>query len=227
MDVVAGNKSLPDRYSWHQIGSWERQPDTTVPDFDTLRSSYNLPKKPIDLNEYAWTDEQNPSTSVYYLSQLERHNVRGLRANWGSGGGLHDYLANLVYKNDAGEYHPNGEWHLYKYYASMTGDRLATSASDDLLFDVFSTISDRHVKILAGTRTIQAPYDVSVGKLSALGLPRDGKIGIRTYRFDWNGQFADVKSPVDLGCSKYSIVSDQVRFLIPSGFDGHILPKCI
>jgi len=81
MDTVAANNIVPDIYSWHQIGEWQREPDRVVPDFNTIRNRYNLPERPIDLNEYAWPSEQNPGASAFYLAQLERHNLRGLRAN--------------------------------------------------------------------------------------------------------------------------------------------------
>jgi hypothetical protein len=117
----------------------------------------------------------------------------------------------LVYKSESdGEYQPNGEWHLYNYYANMTGDRVATTAAADRQFDVFATASCGEVKILAGTRSAQAAYDVIVRGLPKLGFPRRGEIGVRILRFDWNGQFADVGGPVDQGCSHYPVQDGQV-----------------
>ncbi|KAF9888013.1 hypothetical protein FE257_009403 [Aspergillus nanangensis] len=208
--IVADTQSIPDIYSWHQIGPWEREPDRTVADFHTLLTTYNLPDRPIDLNEYASTEEQNPGTSVFYLAQLERHDLRGLRANWGGGGELHDFLANLVYRDGDGVYHPNGEWYVYRYYGEMVGERVATTAAADLLFDVFATLEEGGVKILAGTRSVQAAYDVTVGGLAALGLPADGVIGVRTMRFDWSGQFADAGEPVDVGCVEYTAQAGEL-----------------
>ncbi|CEL03423.1 hypothetical protein ASPCAL04578 [Aspergillus calidoustus] len=208
MSTVAGNNTIPDRYSWHQIGSWEREPDRTIPEFNTLLATYGLPERPIDVNEYAWPSEQNPANSAFYLAQLERYNIRGLRANWGSGGLLHDLMANLLYKGDDGTYYPNGEWQLYRYYAGMTGERVQTTASTDLLFDVFGAVSGGRVKLLAGTRTVQAPYDIRVEGVSSLGLSRRGSVHVRTYRFDWNGPEGSVESPVDLGCARYGYSGD-------------------
>ncbi|KAH8798622.1 glycoside hydrolase superfamily [Xylogone sp. PMI_703] len=213
MASIAGNDTVPDHYSWHQIGSWEREPDTTVPDFNTLRGTYGLPTRPIDVNEYAWPSEQNPGNAVYYLAQFERHDIRALRANWGSGPGLHNWMANLVYSTN-GTYYPNGEWQVYKYYAHMTGNRVATTASSDLLFDVFATTSGNIAKVLAGTRTVQSPYDISISGLSRLGLPRQGTIKVHTYRFDFSGSEGEIDAPVDLGYSTFSYSSDTVR--IPS-----------
>lgn len=209
MASVAGNDTIPDHYSWHQIGSWQREPDTTVPDFNTLRSEYNLPERPIDVNEYGWPSEQNPANAVYYLAQFERHNIRALRANWGGGSNLHNWMASLVYSTN-GTYYPNGEWQLYKYYANMLGTRVATAASADLQFDVFATISGNTAKVIAGTRTIQSPYEISISGLSSLGLPAGGTVELHTYRFDYSGAEGEIDAPVDLGYSSYTYSSDTV-----------------
>lgn len=200
--AVAENDAVPDLYSWHQIGAWEGEPDTSVPTLQALLTEYGLPERPIDINEYAWPDEQNPSNSAWYMAQLERHNLRGLRANWGSGGELHNYMADLVFPDGDGSYHPNGEWVLYKYYAGMTGQRAATTASDDGSFDVFATTSeDGVVKVLAGTRTVQAAYDISISGLAEAGFPDSGSVEVRTWQFTWPGRKAEVTEPIDLGTS--------------------------
>ena len=209
MSHVAKHSAIPDVYSWHQIGAWAREPDTTIPDFNTLRDRYGLPERPIDINEYAWPDEQNPANTAWYIAQLERHNLRGLRANWGGGGNLHDFMANLVFR-DGGTYHPTGEWYLYRYYAQMTGDRVTTTASGDRLFDVFATTSGNVAKLVAGTRTVLAPYEIKVTGLTALGLPKKGSINIRTFRFDWAGIHADTGGAVNLGITKHAYSDDTV-----------------
>ncbi|OAG06199.1 glycoside hydrolase [Paraphaeosphaeria sporulosa] len=213
LSAVKKSKSLPDIYSWHQIGSWSREPDRVIPDFTTLLKNQDLPQKPIDINEYAALEEQNPANSAFYLAQLERHNLRGLRANWGSGKKLHDEMGNLVYKGASG-YVPNGDWQLYKYYASMKGDRFATTVSKDLLFDVFATKQDRVVKIIAGTRTIKAAYDISIKGLTSLGLSADGNVNVQVYRFDWAGNQAKIGDPVNLGISSYKYSKDQLLLAV-------------
>ncbi|XEU99282.1 hypothetical protein FSHL1_004569 [Fusarium sambucinum] len=216
LESVAGNETIPDRFSWHQIGTWSREPDTTMPDFTTLRERYGVPEKPIDANEYAALDEQNPANSVYYLSQLERHNIRGLRANWASGSELHNWMGNLVYSTTGtsdGTYYPNGEWQVYKYYASMIGERVLTEAASDLKFDVFATKDAQTVKILAGTRTIQAQYNITVDGLSAVGLPKEGEVKVKIYRFDWAGPKGKVDGPVDVGEQVFAYSSDTLTIV--------------
>lgn len=208
--TIAGNQTIPNIFSWHQIGTGSRQPDTTVPDFNTLKAAHKLPDLPIDVNEYAAKDEQNPATSVYYIAQLERHNIRGLRANWGSTTALHDGLADLVAKNASGNYIANGEWQLYKYYASMAGVRLATVASSDRLFDVFATKSSNKVKIIAGTRNKQGSYGIAISGLKSIGLPESGSLKVRALRFDWAGVAGAVGPPVDMGESEVPYTGGSV-----------------
>lgn len=210
LDTIASNNAIPHIYSWHQIGAGSRQPDTTIPEFNTLKAVHSLPDRPIDINEYAALDEQNPACSVYYIAQLERHNLRGLRANWGMTTALHDFLANLIYKNEDGVYRPNGEWQLYKYYAAMEGDRVATLASSDLRFDVYATKSQNAAKIIAGTRDVQATYEISISGLTSLGLPETGSVDVRVYRFDWAGPAGEVGEPVNLGVTAFSYEAGTV-----------------
>lgn len=215
LSTVASNQTVPDHYAWHQIGDWSREPDTTLPDFNTLKAVHQLPDLPIDINEYAFTNEQNPACSVYYIAQLERHNMLGLRANWGSKTALHDSLANLVNQTEDGEdYYANGEWQLYKYYADMEGDRLATSASSDRLFDVFATKSGNTVKIIAGTRSVRAAYDISISGLSSLGLSGVGSVDVRVYRFDWAGPGGKVGAPVDFGVRASAYEDGKITLVV-------------
>jgi hypothetical protein len=175
-----------------------------------MKAVHSLPDLPIVVNEYADRPEQNPANSVYYIAQHERHDLQALRANWGSGSDLHNYLANLIYKTNE-EYYPNGEWHLYKYYAQMDGARLATTASADRRIDVFAVKSDSTVKIITGTRTVHAPYEVKISGLQSLGLPAQGSIAVKVLRFDWAGDQGRIDGPVDLGQTIFSYSSDTVR----------------
>jgi hypothetical protein len=220
LQAIASNKTIPSHYSWHQISRAEREPSTTIPDFNALKAVHKLPDQRIDINEYAYTDEQNPACSAYFIAQLERYNLYGLRANWGSNTALHDSLANLVFKGKDGVYKPNGEWWLYKYYAGMGGERVATTVSADRLFDVFATRSANAVKIIAGTRSVKAPYDINISGLSSLGLREEGTLNMKVYRFDWAGPGREVSAPVDVGTSAVAYKAGKVCFLILVVFLG-------
>ncbi|KAJ1322945.1 polysaccharide biosynthesis protein PslG [Microdochium nivale] len=208
----AGNDTIPDIYAWHQLGDRDTEPDATVPAFHNLLKEYGLPPSAhnIDINEYAWPSEQNVGTSAWFFGQLERHNVRGLRAHWGSAGALHDTMANIIFPVPAGtgvdgsSYLPNGEWHVYKYYADMStgNERVKTTASGDRKFDVFATVDDdaKVLKLLAGARSVDGAYGIAV---RGLPVADGGDVSVRAIRFDWNGPTATTAGAVDLGTTTY------------------------
>ncbi len=187
-------------------------PERSVIEFATMRGSRNLPSLPVDINEYATPEEQRPSASAWYISQFERTNIRGLRANWASYGQLHNYMANLLGQNEDGSYYPNGEYQVYKYYRNMGNDRVATTSSADGRFDVFATRGDlrNSVKILAGPRLTTDRYDITVEGMDAVSLPPSGNVTIRTRRFDWAGQFGQIGDPVDLGLYTHQYSDNKV-----------------
>lgn len=224
----SGNDTIPDIHAWHHLSDLDTTLDVTVPVFDSLLAQYGLPPSAhnYDINEYAWPSEQNPAGSAWFIGQLERHDCRGLRAHWGSGTGLHDAMANIVYPLtsaeagqgvDGSNYKPNGEWYLYNYYATMSEgedvQRVKTTASQDEKFDVFATVSGGgggKVKLLAGTRSVAGEYEIRVGGLPAAAA----SVSVRALRFDWAGPGADTGAPVDLGASTYAVEEGSVS-LVP------------
>ena len=214
MRFIAKNDAVPDIYTWHLLRT-NRNLRESSSQFDELRRRNSLPERPIVINEYAAADnhEQSPAGGVFYISQFERHNTHGLRANWGSASKLHDLLANLLGKRDD-EYYPVGEWHVYNYYKEkMTGDRVATSPSQDELFEVYATHDGTigSVKILAAVRPVagRRTYDLTVTGLADLGF-RGTHVNIRTLRFDGPDISTEIRDSVDLGVVQHEVTDDQV-----------------
>ncbi|KAF5536109.1 glycoside hydrolase family 39 [Fusarium phyllophilum] len=218
LKFIAKTNTIPDFYSWHLLAT-DRNLRESKAQFDTLRKKYKLPERPININEYAsWDGEQNPAGAVFYISQFERHNAHGLRANWASQGQLHDFLANLLVKNSGGDYSPAGEWHVYQYYnQAMKGNRVGTSPSDDELFEVYATRggSAGTVKILAAIRPVagKKTYNLAITGLSAVKV-KGPTVRVRTYRFDDPNVATAFGAPVDLGTFKHTIKNDQIMFLV-------------
>ena len=77
--------------------------------------------RPYQINEYGASSEQNPGDGAWYIARLERAGADGLRANWASAGNLHNDLGNLLVRNSAGQHLPKGEWWVYRFYGSQTG----------------------------------------------------------------------------------------------------------
>jgi hypothetical protein len=61
--AVSGNKTIPDIYSWHQIGDWKREPDRTIPDLKALLSAIETPERPIDTKSTQAKESRIPGTA--------------------------------------------------------------------------------------------------------------------------------------------------------------------
>jgi hypothetical protein len=156
--------------------------------------------------------------------RLERINAHGLRGNWLSGWALHDFLASLLSKPNAGTssysetatgYFPVGDYQVYKYYnLNMTGYRVGTAPSADLALDTYVTVGSSLVKILCGVRIETGTWQITVNDLSAVGLPTSGTLDIHTYEFYTNGYYAEVDAPLDLGWYEHTYSGNSVTFPI-------------
>lgn len=225
LSAIAGNNTIPDQYAYHLEG------ETTDPNNDleytnasltALLDQYSLPQRQININEYANFDEQIPAGAAWWISRFERYNAYGLRGNWLGGCKLHDFMASLLGKPGAedstascteGDYYPNGEYQVYKYYAlNMTGNRVNTTGSGDKIMDVYATIDDDMVRTLAGVRLQTGTWYLTIDSLSAAGLPESGNVSIQTYGFMDNGHFGEVDAPTDRGVASHSYSGDSVTF---------------
>ncbi|RFN54063.1 glycoside hydrolase family 39 protein [Fusarium flagelliforme] len=203
------NDTLPDQWSWHMESG--NDCDTmagSMKSFHDLLAKFDVPlekAKDVNINEYAVYGEQVPSAGAWWIAGLERENAHGLRGNWAIAGALHDFLAGLLCKPNAtnenyaieGEgYWPTAEYQVYKYYGSkMTGQRVKTTPTPDSFLDVYATVDDNAVRILAGTRSRSGDWTIEL-----TGLPEDEKVDIRTLAFVVKGsdKFNNVDGPEHL-----------------------------
>lgn len=216
---VASNASVPDQWVWHMEGGGGDML-TANGALQTLLTTYKLPRKPLNIDEYATYPEECPAGSAWWISQLERVNAIGLRGNWLSGTQLHDFMASLISKPDQSSatsagYFPNGDFQVYKYYnQNMTGYRVGTLPSTDLKIDTYATVSSSLVRVLTGVRITSGTWQVTINGLSKVGLPTSGSLSIHTWGFPSNGHFGEVDAPNDLGYYSHTYSGDSVTFPI-------------
>jgi len=146
LDSVKANNVVPDIVSWHALPS---DPVANVATANqTLDSRGIAHQRPYQINEYALPEEQNPGDGAWYITRLERAGADGLRANWAGGQNLHDDLANLLTRDSNGQYQTKGEWWVYRFYATQTGQIASVTPSES--YDAFATKTDGSAKILVG-----------------------------------------------------------------------------
>lgn len=85
----------------------------------------------------------------------------------------------------------------------MTGQRIGTLPSPDLILDAYATLgADNTVRIMAGSRVVTGTRYVQVNNLASLGLPKSGSLNVHTWSFDSNvtdQHYGYVAGPTDLG----------------------------
>ncbi|KAJ5699139.1 hypothetical protein N7462_001144 [Penicillium macrosclerotiorum] len=221
---IAGNKTIPDQYSYHLEGStddWDNDLQNTNGTLAVLLKTYGLPERQININEYANYAEQIPAGAAWWISRLERYDAFGLRGNWLSGWTLHDLMANLLTKKsdpsdyNATDYASAPEYQVYKYYnLNMTGNRVETSGTGDRLFDVYATVGLDKVRILSGARITTGDWQITVNHMSAVGLPSEGTVNIQTWGFAGTSVYEEVDAPSDRGIVSHTYSGDSLTFPI-------------
>lgn len=192
----------------------------------SLLTTYGLPTKPININEYATLTEQVPCGAIWFISQLERVNARGLRGNWGSSNALHDFMAGLLGKPNAGTssysstaegYWPAAEFQVYKYYATnMTGYRVSTSPTADKNGEVYAVVGSDKIRLLVGARATEGTWAIQLNSLTSLGLPAFGTLTIQTYQFNGSASnhFQEFDGLWNKGTYGHTYTDDTVTFPI-------------
>jgi len=180
--------------------------------------------KQVNINEYATFAEQVPCGGAWWISQLERVNALGLRGNWLSGNQLHDFMAGLLGKPNAGTasysptatgYYPAPEFNVYRYYAqNMTGHRVSTTPTPDLNGDVYATVGTDKVRLLVGARITTGTWGIQLNSLTTLGLPSSGSISIQTWGFPGNAanHFMQEATPTNLGIVAHTYTGGALEF---------------
>lgn len=220
---AASNGSVPDQYSWHMEGGGGDML-TSYGGLVAVQEQYGLPAKPVNINEYGVFDEQVPAGSAWWISQLERINANGLRGNWLSGFELHDFMASLLskpgnpdhgtYSATASDYYPNGDYQVYKYYyQNMTGYRVGTTPSSDLMLDAYATVGTTAI-VLVGVRLATGTWTLQLNDLSAMGLSASGTLNIQTWGFSAAADvhYGEVDGPSDLGVVSHAYSDNTVSF---------------
>jgi hypothetical protein len=223
MSFIKTNGSIPDQYSWHmEGGAFDMQTGVTA--LNGLLTTAGLPtNKQININEYGTYAEQVPQGGAWWIAQLERVNAWGLRGNWLSSTSLHDFMAGLLGKPNAGTtsysatatgYYPSPEFNVYKYYGTnMTGYRVQTLPTPDFNGDVYATVGTDKVRLLVGARVTTGTWAIQLNGLTSLGFPAAGSLNIKTWAFyGSSNHFLEEDTPTNLGIVAHTYTGGALNF---------------
>ncbi|GAA3138247.1 ricin-type beta-trefoil lectin domain protein [Nonomuraea roseoviolacea] len=211
LDYVKANAVVPDIVSWHSLPG---DPVANAATADTTLDARGIPHpRPYQINEYGAADEQNPGDGAWYIARLERAGADGLRANWAGGANLHNDLANLLTRDPAGQYQPKGEWWVYRFYGSQTGQIASVTPSRS--YDAFATKADGNAKVLVGGGSTTGNVAVALQRLDTTsGVVRDNRVRVVVQRIPYNGGGA-VSAPVTVQDSDVTLSGNGATVNLP------------
>lgn len=140
LEYCAEHDCWPDVQTWHDLDDGEGAFARYAGEFEEYRSlskELGMPEQQVVINEYATMEACGvPGILIRYIAMLEENNAYGCLPFWHQANNLNDLAA------DANE--PNSAWWFYKWYADMTGDRLAITEENTTLTGLtgVSTIDD-------------------------------------------------------------------------------------
>jgi len=220
---AVGNNTIPDYYTMHLLGGLgdiAYDPQYATVSLNDLLKKYGAPSRQIFVNEYAAANEMVPSSYIWWISRLERHQLFGMLANWLGGTQLHDLFGGLLTKKrdpgnyTATDYAGTAGYPVYKYYgSSMTGLRANTTGSTDRWLDVYATIGDK-VRILAGVKVHTGTYSVVVKNISAAGYASGSAVDVTTLTFDGDSTKKVAGDPARRGTTSYRVVDDAITIVV-------------
>ncbi|MFJ9631832.1 RICIN domain-containing protein [Streptomyces sp. NPDC101175] len=220
LTYVKANSVAPDIYSWHD------EPGDPVTDVgranSTLSAAGLTNTRAYQINEYATLSMQSPGGGAWFIGRLERAGADGLRGNWASGTNLHDYEANLLTKNSAGQYLPLGEWFMYRYYGSQTGNivNLVPGTGTDGL--ATKDNSAGNAKVLLGSSGNTGTVTVNLTGLNTTSVVESGQVRAVVQRIPYNSGGA-VAGPVTVSDTTLSVSGNAASVSVPftSAKDGY------
>ncbi|KAA9373162.1 beta-xylosidase [Microbispora cellulosiformans] len=211
LDYVKANNAVPDIISWHSLPG---DPVANVNTANTTLGSRGIAHpRPYQINEYGASNEQNPGDGAWYIARLERAGADGLRANWAGGNNLHNDLGNLLTHNSAGQYSPKGEWWVYRFYGSQTGQIASVTPSSN--YDAFATKDTGNAKILVGGGSTTGNVAVNLQRLDTTsGLVQNNQVRVVVERVPYNGGGA-VTGPVTVQNTVVNVSNNNATVNVP------------
>ncbi|KAH8087102.1 glycoside hydrolase superfamily [Filobasidium floriforme] len=218
----------PDVITYHQLLGRQdsfNDPFESKRVLDIIQSKNNLPRKLVQVNEYAGSDEQSPAYSAWFIGRFERTGQQGLRANWGYGRNLHNDFARLVAGVEAGSPYTLGDWHVYNYYTQVQKGSITRAGADDVLWDLFVTQNRgaKQVNALVGSRGQGTPWNspdfpITMSSVSTVfGAATKVRAVIKEIPFNNAGR---VDAPTVVSNATYNVVNNRVVLPIYSRVDN-------
>jgi hypothetical protein len=167
--------TLPDIVNWH----FGNDPATDAADARGLLAAHGITARPLTINEYLFSQQQNAADTAWFLDRLSASGVSAAaHAIWSDccGAGTLDSL--LVNGQ------PTGQWYVYQAYARLSGRLLNSTTSGSAAVAAALDGNARSVQALVGDESGQTgTTTVNFTRLGAAGwLTNQGKVHVKIQR---------------------------------------------
>ncbi|MFK0159484.1 RICIN domain-containing protein [Streptomyces sp. NPDC090499] len=222
LNYVKANNVAPDIYSWHD------EPGDPVTDVGRANSTISAAgltnTRPYQINEYATLSMQSPGGGAWFIGRLERAGADGLRGNWASGTALHNNEANLLTKNSSGQYLPLGEWFMYRYYGSQTGNIVNYIPGTNTDGLATKDNSAKNAKILLGSNGNTGTVTVNLTGLNTTSVVESGQVRAVVQRIPYNSGAA-VTGPTTISDTTLTVSNNVASLTVPytNAKDGYTI----
>ncbi len=214
MEYASENSCVPEIMIYHELGYWSI-PDwhLHVEDYRRIESELGISELPIIVTEYGTMEDcGNPAAMAHYIFAMERSNVYGNMAFW--------RLANNLNDTAADDNSPNSNWWLYRKYAEMEGQHLATSSKSQGEYnymnrhDGIASITDDETKINIITNGSAKRKAVKLENLGDTDLGSTVDVTVECVYY--SGLSGIVSEPITLRKYKTSLSFGSLNINIPA-----------
>lgn len=200
LDYCSKNNCIPDIMIYHELnGASSAFFSDHVREYRDFEKDYGV-KLPIMVTEYGCMEEcGNPGAMLAYICAMEESEAYGNVAFW--------RLANNLCDTAADGNMPNANWWLYRWYADLEGDRLASRVIDIMHSDVANVVKYNRDSF----------HYVPLNSISALNESRD-EITVILGGCDYNSSIV-LKNlgDTELGNGNVRVKAECVRYKGLSG----------
>ena len=216
-NAVATN-TVPDILAWHELINSNKIAGD-VAKVEAMEDALGIARRPIDIEEYAAPAEVGiPGDLIGYIAKFERLGISDAElAFWNKSGQLGDLLT-----GDGAT--PNGAYWLYKWYADMSGQMVATTPPGNNDFDAAASLTSDEKELDVITGGTSGPAAVNITGLNATSLGRSVNVKLEVTP-DY-GRSAAVTGPITISDTTYQVGADgsiSVPIVMNPAYGYHVV----
>ena len=178
------------------------------------------------INEYSEMSEQHPGAAAWYITRLERAQVRGGRAIWPRPNtifrapiwNISGELNGLMFLDQEFTLSPTGIWWVYMRYAEITGNFVRTIASEHDYIDAVAGIDagDQKLRILLGANNIDEVGNIAIiikEFAAASYLSNNGSVNVKIEKIPFN-EGNPVAAPEVIKDESVTLIDGELKLVI-------------